>query len=87
MNENAEASAKAFRDGEYGVSLNLDIDRIMDVFAGVDGGVDFVKFKLAMEDIASRAGTEDPSFQLVRVVRQFTNLVDAVTNYKPKETA
>lgn len=75
----SQTAKQAFAEGQYPEALKLDTQRIMDVFTGADGGGDFVRFRFQMEAFAAKAATEDASFQLLRVVRQFANLIDAVT--------
>lgn len=74
----------AFAEGQYPVALKADMQRITDLFTGADGGIDFVRFRFAMEDFAERAATDDAAFQFVRVVRVFAALVEGVTRPPPR---
>lgn len=62
------------------MSFKDDNIRILDVFGGADGGVDFAKFKCGMEDFERRAiDGDDGAIQLVEIVSKFRRLIDAIT--------
>lgn len=59
------------------MSVQGDTERMVEVFACVDGGVALVKFRFAMLDIESR---NDPaSRELVEIFNRFRRLVDVMT--------
>lgn len=60
------------------MSVQKDIERIVDVIACADGGAELVTFRLTMLDIEKRE--DDASAQIVGMVSQFRKLLDAITN-------
>lgn len=60
------------------MSVQKDIERIVDVIACADGGVELVTFRFTMLDIEKRG--DDASAQIVGIVSQFRKLLDMITN-------
>ncbi|MND59840.1 hypothetical protein D3C80_510450 [compost metagenome] len=64
------------------MSVNSDINRILDVFSGVDGGVEFVFLKNNLEGIERRYHADiddEASRQLLDILHKFRRLVDVLS--------
>jgi hypothetical protein len=64
------------------MSVKDDINRILDVFGGADGGVEFVKMKFGLEGIEQKmlADIDDEAAkQLIDIVHKFRRLVDVLS--------
>lgn len=65
------------------MSVKDDINRILDVFGGADGGVSFAYLKFALEDIEKRSLSDSSdarsSIQLLEIVTKFRRLVDVLS--------
>jgi hypothetical protein len=52
-------------------------DNIMDVFAGADGGVDFINFNCFLEEFDKRAANGDKDAEeILQVVHRFNRLLN-----------
>jgi hypothetical protein len=61
--------------------LKVTVDKIMDVFTGADGGVDFSKFCLFINAMDERAVKGDKAAQQVlEQLRRFHRLVNIATS-------
>lgn len=57
------------------------LERIVNVFAGYDGGVSFVKLRFFLEDLERQANDGDkPAQQIIEVVNQFDRLLSCATD-------
>lgn len=64
------------------MSVKDDINRILEVFGGVDGGVEFVYLKTNLEGIEKRmlADIDDEAAkQLIDILHKFRRLVDVLS--------
>lgn len=64
------------------MSVKDDINRILDVFGGADGGVEFVYLKTNLEIIEQRmlADIDDEAAkQLIDILHKFRRLVDVLS--------
>jgi hypothetical protein len=64
------------------MSVKDDINRILDVFGGADGGVEFVYLKTNLEGIEKRmlADIDDEAAkQLIDILHKFRRLVDVLS--------
>ena len=65
------------------MSVKDDINRILDVFGGADGGVEFAYLKFALEDMEKRSLSDSSeaisALQLLDIVTKFRRLVDVLS--------
>ena len=55
------------------------LDNVLDCFGGADGGVSFVKFRYAVEDLEKQAmGGDVSAKRIIEVVRQFSKLINVL---------
>jgi hypothetical protein len=66
------------------MSVKDDINRILDIFGGADGGVGFARLKFSLEEIERKfhADIDDEAArQLIDIVHKFRRLVDVLSKY------
>lgn len=66
------------------MSVQGDIDRILDIFGGADGGVGFARLKFSLEEIERKfhADIDDEAArQLLDILHKFRRLVDVLSKY------
>ena len=65
------------------MTVKDDVNRILDVFGGADGGVEFCYLKFSLEDLEKRVETNahdaESAKQLLGIVSRFRALVDVFT--------
>lgn len=64
------------------MSVRDDINRVLDVFGGVDGGVEFAVLKCSLEDIEEKYLNDidnEAAKQLLDIVHKFRRLVDVLS--------
>jgi len=61
--------------------LSNDIDKIMGVFSGEDGGVQFIKFKIVVDNLNTQVIVDDnrEAKLILDIVYDFARLLDFVT--------
>jgi hypothetical protein len=60
-------------------ALKKELDNIMDVFTGADGGGDFCKLRFALEAFEANVQTgNEAAQQIIDVVVRFSKLLDIV---------
>jgi hypothetical protein len=60
-------------------TLKKELDNIMDVFTGADGGVDFCKLRFALEEFEATALKGNAaSLEIIGVVMKFSKLLDII---------
>jgi hypothetical protein len=61
--------------------LTDDMNLILDVFVGADGGVDYIKLRSALISFEQRAMEGDESSkQIIQIVRNFAKLIEVIIN-------